>query len=342
MDKIIGISEDELLVKILSFLPTKDAVSTGVLSKQWKYLWKRVQKLDYDDTHIKTKPSRFRRFVKSNLLIDRESDLESLSLKFSTRPFQVEDIYSWVRFAVSRGVRHLSIAYSSDKEWYTPIYLFTCKSLVSLKLEGQISVSCQDFLQWVRSNCPVLENLTLKIINKKRDSTEELSINVPSLQSLSVEIDGESDFDGYLEEAYIDVVSPNTKKLLEPIASVKRLLLCLTVNSAQPNATFLILKEHSPISRTPMVNWKNQLSCVPQCIVTSLETFKWIGCEGRQEEIDVVAYILNNAPCLKTATVLADESKIDPQRKIEMINELVSSSLASATCKLTLNGSFAE
>lgn len=102
------------------------------------------------------------------------------------------------------------------------------------------------------------------------------------------------------------------------------------------NLSLLFLsKEHSPISRAPMVYLKNQLSCVPQCFVTSLETFKWIGCEGRQEEIYMVAYILNNARCLKTATVLVDESRSDPQRKHAMINELVHSSLASATCKLT-------
>lgn len=284
-------SEDELLVKILSFLPTKVAVSTSVLSKQWKYLWKRVLKLEYDDTQIKTKPSksqkRLRRFVKRNLLIDRESDIESLSLKFSTTPFQREDIESWVGFAVSRGVRQLSIAYSTVKFWHPvslPINLYTSKSLVSLKLEDEISwyiprtvslpslktlqlqgviysYSDQDPLQRFLSNCPVLENLTLKHINKRCDSETKFSVIVRSLQSLSIEIGDVTYLDGYmidtpslrylkikdhynrpscsienmpkLEEAYIDVVFPNTKKLLEPIASVKRLTLCVTVNSAQ-------------------------------------------------------------------------------------------------------------
>ncbi|KAG7534463.1 F-box-like domain superfamily, partial [Arabidopsis thaliana x Arabidopsis arenosa] len=372
MDKIGGVSEDELLVKILSFLPTKVAVSTSVLSKQWKYLWKRVLKLEYDDTECKTKSSksrkRFRRFVKRNLQIDRESNLESLSLKFSTAPFQCEDIKSWVRFAVSRGVHQLSIAYSSDRvrRAVLPIHLYTCKSLVSLKLEEDISLciteyiprtvclpslknlqlqsvnyslSNQDHLKRFLSNCPVLENLTLKHINTKRCYSKQMfSVSVPSLQSLSLEIGDVSNFDGYeidtpslrylkikdhdnrpscsivnmpkLEEAYIDVVFPNTTKLLEPIASIKRLSLCLKVNSVEDVYTDgivfnqlehlklctcntywskllvqflenspklqvleLYVNEHSPISRTPMVYWKNQLSCLPQCFVTSLETF---------------------------------------------------------------------
>lgn len=94
-------------------------------------------KLEYDDTDSKNKLSksqkRFWRFVKNNLQIDRQSSLESLHLKFSTHPFQREDIESWVGFAVSRGVRQLSIAYSSSS-WnpaMLPDSLYYCKSLVS-------------------------------------------------------------------------------------------------------------------------------------------------------------------------------------------------------------------
>ncbi|KAL1195215.1 putative F-box/FBD/LRR-repeat protein [Cardamine amara subsp. amara] len=409
MDKIIGISEDELLVKILSFLPTKAAVSTSVLSKQWKNLWKRVVKLEYDDTDSKIKPSkfrkRFRNFVKKNLQIDRESALESLYLKFSTQPFKGEDIESWVGFAVSRGVRQLSIAYSSNKRRHAmlPVSLYCCNSLVSLKLEEEIFVRIpdrvclpslktlnlqsvqfcyneEDPLRRFLPNCPVLENLTVKHI---KQCGNRFSVIVPSLQSLSLEISDQNIFDEYvidtpslrylkfkdqyirrscsienmpkLEEADIDVASPDTKKFLEPIASVKHLSLCLKVKSAKEVYTDgiiftqlehlklctcnkywsevlvqllkdsptlrvleLYINQHSPFSSAPTVltkkekekssaprvYWMNQLSCVPQCLMTSLESFKWIGCQGRQKEIDVYTYILNNARCLKTARVL--------------------------------------
>ncbi|CAA7061856.1 unnamed protein product, partial [Microthlaspi erraticum] len=46
MDRISELS-DELLIEILSRLPTKDAISTCKLSKRWKCLWMYLPKLDY-------------------------------------------------------------------------------------------------------------------------------------------------------------------------------------------------------------------------------------------------------------------------------------------------------
>nr|POE81946.1 isoform 2 of putative fbd-associated f-box protein [Quercus suber] len=40
--------QDCLLCHILSFLPTKDSIATGILSNGWKLLWTLVPKLDLD------------------------------------------------------------------------------------------------------------------------------------------------------------------------------------------------------------------------------------------------------------------------------------------------------
>ncbi|GAU44463.1 hypothetical protein TSUD_286550 [Trifolium subterraneum] len=44
------LSEPQLISHILSFLPTRDAVRTSVLSKKWLDNWRFVTKLDFDDS----------------------------------------------------------------------------------------------------------------------------------------------------------------------------------------------------------------------------------------------------------------------------------------------------
>ncbi|BAT93199.1 hypothetical protein VIGAN_07212500 [Vigna angularis var. angularis] len=43
---------EPLISRILSFLPTKDAVRTSVLSKKWFFRWTFITRLDFDDTEF--------------------------------------------------------------------------------------------------------------------------------------------------------------------------------------------------------------------------------------------------------------------------------------------------
>ncbi|KAG2300968.1 hypothetical protein Bca52824_037440 [Brassica carinata] len=147
MDRISGLS-DELLVKILSFLPTKDAVSTSVLSKQWKFLWMWLPKLEYNDYYTTNPPDTsdfmYRDFIDKNLPLHRAPVLESLVLK-SCNPelFRPEVIRSWVGIAVSRCVRELTLRIRYNSIGNKPVVplpgsLYTCCNfLTALKLEGE-------------------------------------------------------------------------------------------------------------------------------------------------------------------------------------------------------------
>lgn len=81
-----------------------------------------------------------------------------------------------------------------------------------------------------------------------------------------------------------------------------------------------------------MVCW-DQPSTVPECMLTSLQIFNWSRYFGRKQDRDIAVYILKNACCLKTATILADTTEhFVPNLK--MIKELALSSRASSTCEL--------
>ncbi|KAL0722773.1 hypothetical protein Bca4012_037372 [Brassica carinata] len=136
MDRISGLPE-ELLWRILSLVLTKVSVSTSILSKRWKFRWMWLPILDFidrDDSLLLLKD-----FIDKNLPLHRVPVIETLRLSLHEesreKNIKPEDIRLWVEILVSRNLRELDVSYSSDeKENMVPNSLFTCKSLVVLKL----------------------------------------------------------------------------------------------------------------------------------------------------------------------------------------------------------------
>ncbi|CAA7045375.1 unnamed protein product [Microthlaspi erraticum] len=383
---------DDILLKVLSFLPTKVAASTSVLSKRWEFLWMWLPKLDYESSNCSNDYySTLQSFIIFNLPLHKAPIIESLRVKILT--LRVYDIHTWVLIAVSRCVRELRLNvdfFYNDNVVGLPSSLYTCKSLVILELIGCFSVdvprmACFPSLKtlilvrvWyedakslcqILSNSPVLEDLvvertqhddhikpftlsvavpslqrlTLKI--SRGISFEGLVINTPSLKSLTFSVkdykgdeyyvsDSDDDDDSYsydfevmpkLEEADIESPHPDINKFVRSITYVKRLSLCICVNaeealygegivfnqlqhlklcSCDPNWSILLVRllndspnlrelhvylkeDHTNSCLDPTVCWEDQLDCVPGCLLTSLETFKWTGISGSQKEIDL-------------------------------------------------------
>lgn len=75
------------------------------------------------------------------------------------------------------------------------------------------------------------------------------------------------------------------------------------------------------IDHVPLV-W-NQPSSVPRCLSSHLEIFEWEGYAGREDEKEVIRYILENSKCLKTAEI-SQNSTCSAEEKQKMIEELES------------------
>ncbi|CAN7032136.1 unnamed protein product [Brassica oleracea var. botrytis] len=218
MDKISRLP-DELLVKVLTFLPTKEAVSSSILSKRWEHIWKWLPKLEYDDQHYsESERKRLRCFIVRSLPLHKAHVIESLRLKLSNSHYFKPQVIKWiVATAVSRNVRELDISYSSYPEKLNtlPSNLYTSKSLVVLKLSDwillavppmvclpslktlqlqQVAYFNEESLQRLLSNCPALEELKVDIW--KDDNTRKFTIIVPSLQRLSLFIPFDYGIDG--------------------------------------------------------------------------------------------------------------------------------------------------
>ena len=113
-------------------------------------------------------------------------------------------------------------------------------------------------------------------------------------------------------------------------------MLAFNVRVSQTVCLFLS-QAHTNICEDPPVCWENELACVPDCLLSSLQTFKWTRIYGSQKEVDLVKYVLRNARCLKTATILfrsISYSALEEDELEMVIQDLSLSSRGSKDAKL--------
>ncbi|MCI14419.1 F-box/LRR-repeat protein, partial [Trifolium medium] len=145
VDKISTLP-DEILCRILSFVTTKEAVSTSVLSKRWTHLCHRVPNLRFTNIKVNTVQStlRFNQSVYS-VLISRETAGSNsinefhLHIQYGNPSHGYRHgfphVMKWIKLFVQRSLEHLHL-HVDGIHTKLPISIFTCTTLVSLYLCG--------------------------------------------------------------------------------------------------------------------------------------------------------------------------------------------------------------
>ncbi|EOA14824.1 hypothetical protein CARUB_v10028134mg [Capsella rubella] len=207
MDHYVNISDlpEDLLLNILSLLPTKDIVATSGVSKRWRYLWKKVHKLRFNDQIYEGKKyETFLHFVEKALLLHKAL-LASLTFRVGPK-CTADDIGLWIRLALDRNISELIIKRYRDHGHITlSRRLCNSTSLVSLKLKNAIletislpacfsslktlhlvyvKYSGDEYVRSLLSSCPSLQNLVVKRHNE--DNVKRFIIIVRYLQSLTM------------------------------------------------------------------------------------------------------------------------------------------------------------
>ncbi|KAL0848453.1 hypothetical protein Bca101_021700 [Brassica carinata] len=170
---------DEVLGKILSLLPTKQAASTSVLAKKWRHVFRLVHTLDFDDSDL-LQPEEgkegwpviresFRNFVDRTLALQCGSPINNFSLKFHIHEMkEMAHVFSWICNALERGVLEMSLSFKKKyKHIFLPSELLTSKTLVKLTLGTQIYLG--EFPPNTNVSLPALKSLSIDTVVIGRD-----------------------------------------------------------------------------------------------------------------------------------------------------------------------------
>ncbi|KAM0059236.1 putative F-box domain, leucine-rich repeat domain superfamily, F-box-like domain superfamily [Helianthus debilis subsp. tardiflorus] len=206
---------DDLIHKILAFLPIKDAMETSVLSSRWRFIWTSMPYLNLSSEDFYTL-SKFSKFV-THVLSRRNNltEVYSLKLTFRGKASQVF-VKRILNYAFSHNVQQLNVVWLDvNIDMTFPLSLFSSKSLNSLTMHVverchlmktclmstwelptlttldlhsvTLCVDEADKRIGIFSKCANLKNLTLKEF--ATTGSDGLSIFHPRLANLTLESD---------------------------------------------------------------------------------------------------------------------------------------------------------
>ncbi|KAM5580791.1 F-box/LRR-repeat protein [Rosa sericea] len=118
---------DEILIQILTLIPTLEAIHNSLVSRQWRSLWSRLPLLDFsyhlfpvnESEPLPVTSHRFAEFVDRALILRPNSPIKTFRLSFIFYHYYTSHVDSWVRSAVTRfRARELDLDFFIDKEYH--------------------------------------------------------------------------------------------------------------------------------------------------------------------------------------------------------------------------------
>ncbi|CAF2111323.1 unnamed protein product [Brassica oleracea] len=368
-DMISHLPED-LIRKILSFLPTKTAIATSLLSKQWRSHWMLAPKLrfdseDYENEHDET----FSKIVSDSFLSHKAPVLESFHLRFGLDKVDPIDVGFWIGIAFARQLRKLVLDFldlPEEESFIFPSSLCTCKTLETLKLRNQILLDISSpasmkslkklHLSYVfykddetiynlLSGCPSLEEL---IVDRKEPELVEANISgVPAVISNEFRVSLTSVKRLVLDVSPLETIYPPFGDIFNQLVHLEMYtrealwwdLLSRMLEHSPKLQVLKLVDEYriNPDYRVRGREWKKP-KYVPKCLLSHLETFVWTRYDSRRENEEVATYILKNARQLKSATFSAKPIEPKELKKFaerrEMFRKLDGVVKASSSCHL--------
>lgn len=169
-DRISGLP-DEILCHLLSFLYTKEAAKTSILSHRWKNVLASVSSFDFCVQSPNMVSDRCAGFVDRVLALGGSSYIHRLRLECANIEDYFSRIDAWICTAISRKVVELDLcllSYSRQSSFELPRSLFMCNTLEVLRLRVKSNLITKP----PTSNCfPSLKFMHVTLYRPFYDST---------------------------------------------------------------------------------------------------------------------------------------------------------------------------
>ncbi|XP_028802060.1 F-box/LRR-repeat protein 13-like [Neltuma alba] len=189
MRDVISNLPDSLLLHILSFLPTKEAVSTSLLSKRWRPLWHSLSSFDLE--HPSSGCRLFHRFIRKVLKLVDLKPVKKFVLRIQIHHYEPckyitpSKICEWINAVISNKIDHLELYL---QPWWScelpSLGFFTANNIKVLKLRGLTVINLSHVnlpslevlhlvytrfslavsLEMLISACPLLKDLVVRSI----------------------------------------------------------------------------------------------------------------------------------------------------------------------------------
>ncbi|WZZ39418.1 hypothetical protein YC2023_035677 [Brassica napus] len=361
---------DDLLIQILSLVSISEAMNTSLLSKRWESLWKMMPVLKYVEKSCPTMTSQgFVEFCRRSLQLHEAPVLKALTIKLQLQSVPLilsslpETVFQKLVVLKLHMIRYLVFDDSPPRRYFSAGKPSVCfRSLKGLHLRS-VSFCDEQYFCRLISACPLLEDVffdTIKNITGRLIFTKDM----PNLVEATLEVDPSQTSDFLRILTSVEFLSihlyANEVLLLADKISQRLLRLELCIYGKISRNLLLHLLKHSPKLRVFKLQEIHELlmgpawtdpcqlayfkkfddpppsvcnpSSVPECLSFHLQTFKWRCYRGTIEEKEVVRYILQNARCLKTATIYVSSCRKKKERL--KIKELKSMPKASTSCLL--------
>ncbi|XP_074271842.1 F-box/LRR-repeat protein At3g59190-like [Silene latifolia] len=271
LDRISNLP-DELLVLILSFLPTRYAVRTSILSRRWQYLFTLTDCLSFDDAPWYASKRSFEKFVNKVLELHQMSPIRKFSL-VCRGSYNESHLNAWVKHAIQKGVEEFH--YQVNK-YELPDVFAMCKTLVKLKVIG---CTCRVPRFSLSSGLPNLKILHLKHVRfDDNHETKRLLSKCEFLEELTL------DNCGLYARGHVTISIGQLKMLRIKYSNVKNGILKIEA----PNLAYLTYYSVVGVKIVPL--WKKSCSLVEAKLRFSYSSDTYRSSEDDHDLLRDVAY----------------------------------------------------